>query len=333
MKIERRKFLSTLQSIVCATSRHEILEQSNCFIFTEDSIMAFNGEVYARIAFKSSWKFAINANDLIKLLSKIPDKEIKLELKDNQLIVIGKKKRAGLTIENEILLPVEEIPFPEKKMTKIRDNTLENLAIASKICIGGNEDYRISHVYLTPTKIQATDRFRVLCIDFSAGYGPILIPASAILSLPDTKFDKIKIENGWFFVANKDIFVGICCSLDPYYEENIISDAFKMEDSSKIQLPKEMESAIERALIMAEDDASKLANISLTKKSIIIKTQKDSGWYEEKQPARYKGADMKIVVGLSLFKDLLSKTHKALINKNKMKMKKDNIEFVIPLEN
>lgn len=331
MKIKRIEFLDVLNKIIYATNKTEILEQSNCFIFNKKEITAFNGEIYAKIQFESPWEFAVVANDLIQVISKFPDEEINMEIKENQLIVKGKKKRAGLTIQNEISLPIEDLPQPTK-MKKIPKNLMSNLKIAAEICQLNNENYKVSHVYVTKNQIVATDRYRFIRIKMKTGIERLLIPASAIISIDET-INEICENKGWLFLNCKKskILYAVCCSSDEYVEDELITDVLDIKDSSPVQFPKEMANVIDRAMVMAKDDHQRLAKISLSKTSVIIRTQKDTGWYEEKQPVRFKGEDMKILISLPLFKGLLSRTSKAKVTEEKIKMEKDGLEFVTAL--
>jgi len=327
--------LNVLNIAVCGTSSTEILEQSNCFIFTEEGITAFNGEIFVRVGYKNELgNFAVTSSDLISLIAKFPDEDITLSIKGKELILEGQKKRAGLAIQSKVLLPINEIAVPDK-MGKIKEGLMGALKMASKICSVNNQDYRISHVQITSEKVQATDKLRFLRIAIDTGLKfknkSMLIPAGALSSIPDVEIIQIKPMDGWMWLANKDIKIGICCAEDEYFDDSLIDSIIEMENPNKVQLPDEMINVIDRAIIMAKDDSTKMSKVKLTNKSITVKTQKDSGWYEERQPVKYKGEEMELFVGLSLFKELLNKTNKAYINQNKMKMKKDNIEFLVCL--
>lgn len=331
MKLDRLEFLSVLRTAICGAHQAEVLKQSHCFIFQDESITSFNGEVLAQVKFASNLgEFAVPAYDLIQLVTKFPDKEIDLSMKSQQLVVAGKKRRAGLTTHNEILLPIKDVSVP-KKMSKIKEGTMEALTMAAKICATSHEDYRVSHVHLSPDKIQATDKFRFLRINIDTGLTPTLVPSEAILAVDGIKVDRVKIEKEWLWLGSKNVRLGICCSNEEYFKDELVDSVIAIEGASTVQLPKEMSKVVDRALIMAKDDVTRMSSIILTSRSITVRTQKESGWYEEKQPVKYKGEDMKLFVGLSLFKDLLSKTHKALISQDKIKMEKDGVEFLVCL--
>jgi len=331
MKVNRQEFLSVLNTVICGAHRQEVLEQSHCFIFREGLVTSFNGEILATAKLKDSpGDFAVPAHDLTNLISKFPDEEIELTIKGNELIVAGKKRRSGLTIQNEILLPIEDIPVPDK-MSGIKEGVMSALSMAAKVCSASNEDYRVSHIQIAPDKIQATDKLRFLRVTVDTGLKTILVPAGPINAIESISITSATLLKGWLWLGNKDVKIGICCTEEEYYEDALIDSVINMPKANVVQLPKEMPKVLDRALIMSKDDCNRMSKIKLTAKSITVRTQKESGWYEERQPVKYKGQDMELFVGLSLFKDLLNKTNKAYVSQEKMKMKKDNVEFLVCL--
>lgn len=342
MKVDRLSFLSTLKSILCATTKIEVLEQSNCFIFRNGSIMAFNGAVFARcksnipVDKSEVWgEFAVIASDLIGVLSKMPDERIDLSFKKDQLILTGNKKRAGLIIQKEILLPIADVIQIPDKMKKTHD-VLPSMKMAARICKPGDDNYRVGYVLVSPDSIISTDYYRLLKISTSVPNikKPTLIPASSLLSISDIKVSHLRLYQEWLFLRDeeKDVLLAICCGEGDYFEMETIDNILSMDDACGIELPEEMKDAVSRAMVMAGDDADGEASISLTSNSLIIRTRKSSGWYEEKQKIRFRGEPMKMSVDLQLLKDVLSKTLKAKIGNQKIKMQKDGIEFVASLE-
>ena len=305
MKLDRLEFLAILKTAICGAHQAEVLEQSHCFIFQKESITAFNGEILAQVKFLNPLgEFAVPAYDLIQLVTKFPDKEISLDMKSQQLVVSGKKRRAGLTVQSEILLPIEDVEVPSK-LGKIKEGTMAAMVMAAKICSSGHEDYRVSHIHVSPDKVQATDKFRFLRVAVDTGLRTTLIPSEALLAIPDIKITKAKMGKGWLWLGSKGVRLGICCSDEDYFEDELIDSVIAIKGASPVQLPKEMSNVVDRALIMAKDDVTKMSSITLTSKSITVRTQKESGWYEEKQPVKYKGESMKLYDLLELVQQTL----------------------------
>lgn len=333
MKINRKEFLDKLKTILCGTSKRESLEQDNCFIFSEDLIIAFNGEVFAACQFEFDHEFAVNAFDLVRILGRVTDEEVRIEFKNNQLKVFGKNKRAGLRTQNEILLPYTDVTRPVR-MKRIKKDFLQNVQTAAKICSADTGNYRTSHVHVTRKVIEATDRYRIYRLQIDTGVDEIMIPADSVLKIGKMEATHIEDYNGWIWIKddNKKIMVALCCCEGSYFSPDLMNKILRMEEPQTIHFPEGMIDAIDRSMVMTGNDSLKMAQIHLKPSSLCIRTQKDSGWYEEKQRVKYRGEEMKIKIGLSLLKDILGKTQECQLAENKIKMQKDNMEFVIALE-
>lgn len=333
MKVERTALLAKLTKVRCASQSRETIEQSNCIIFTDDTLIAFNGEIYAQTAFKGIGEnFAVLADDLVALLSKIPDDQVDISLKGEQLIVKGKRKRAGLTIQQEILLPYDEVPAPDK-FSKAKGDLLTHIKMAAQVCDANANNFRTSHIYIAPDRVQATDRFRFLNIQTDTGLEETLLPADTVGLLGNIDITHTSVNDGWLFLkSGKEDLYALCCAQGSYFEQSDLEGILALEDGHEITLSPDIQTALTRASVMAEAGSNRDAKITLADNSIIIRTQKTSGWYEEKQKVKYAGDELKVTVSVALFSDILSKTNVATINDEKIKMVKDNIEFVVALD-
>ena len=333
MKTNRKELLDKLKGIICAATKNETIEQSNCFVFTDNAIVAFDGETFAATKFEYDKEFAVNAFDLVQLVSRINDEEVSLEFKKDQLILSGKKKRAGLVAQKEILLPFENVPKPERMMKVTEDNLLESMQMAAKICSSNEDNYRTSHVHVNGEVIESTDRLRVFRLKTKTGVDEMMIPAKSLLRI-GMQVTHIEMVEGWLWMKddNKKVMTAVCCAEGEYFEESTLKKILNMKGSSTIELPEEMIDVINRSVVMTEEGCDKEAQVHLKSSVLTIKTQKDSGWYEEKQRVKYKGEEMKLVVNLSLLKDIMNRTRTAQILPGRMKIEKDDMELVVCLE-
>ena len=113
MKINRSELLEKLESLVGGISSKEIIEQSHCFVFTEERIATYNDEVSCSIAnpFKGI-EGAVPAHPLLAVLKKLDVEEVDVELTEKGLKV--KKGRSGATInvQKQVALPIASIEKP-----------------------------------------------------------------------------------------------------------------------------------------------------------------------------------------------------------------------------
>src|SRR4051812_26008035 len=86
VKIKREKFLNKLDRLRPGISVKGIIQQSNCFIFDKNRIVTYNEEVACQIPGKiGGFSGAFQADPLLKILGKLPDEFLELELKKEKL--------------------------------------------------------------------------------------------------------------------------------------------------------------------------------------------------------------------------------------------------------
>lgn len=109
----RKDLLKRLKMAQVGVSDRGILEQSECFVFTDGRIIAFNDEVLVNTKGLKGIEGAVRANELILFLERYPDKEVTVEIDQSKLKVKGKRRQANLTLERKIRLPFITVPKPE----------------------------------------------------------------------------------------------------------------------------------------------------------------------------------------------------------------------------
>ncbi|MHA1344932.1 MAG: hypothetical protein ACTSO3_00895 [Candidatus Heimdallarchaeaceae archaeon] len=333
--IKRTELITVLNNLKCALTTNEILEQSNAFVFQDGTICSFNGEIFASAKYDIGIEkdFAISGSDLIKLLENYPDENIIITLKNKELLIKGKRKRAGITIFEEILLPYKEVP-EMGKFKKIKKGFFHNILQCARICGRDHTNPKTTHVHLSSDLIEATDRYRIFRIDTETGFNKdAMIPADSIISIGNKEIVKAGIKDNWLhMISSEKVRYSIRCAEMEYFEDGMIDSIIKVNKKSIGRFPKGIIQTLERSQVMRGNDGLGVAHITLKKGIVIIKTSKENGWYEEKSPARYSGKPISFIVSVDFLKDILSKTLNIIFGESKIKIEKDNFHFVIVIE-
>lgn len=324
---KRTELIEILNKIKCGLTQNEILEQSNSFVFKQNKIYAFNGELLAiadyDIGIEKS--FAIIGNDLLKALEAFPEEEIKLSLTENELIIKGKNKRTGIAIFQTISLPYEEVP-ESGRMKKVKNDFFHELVQCARICGNDHTNPRTTHVHLTENKIEATDRYRVFRIDIETDVKKdMLVPADTILSIDNgIKIEEMCCENNWMYISSGKIRYSIRCSDMDYFNDEMLDRILKGEGTKGEFHPSVIE-ALERSKIMINTEND--VELKIKKGAMKIKTQREGGWYEEEKKIKYTGKPISFVVNLNFLRDILNKTQTVIFSDGKIKIEKDNFYF------
>jgi len=106
----------------------EMIEQSTSFAFMEGRVVTYNDEISISHPIEGlKINGAVQAEELYELLSKLKKDEIEITTKGNEIILKSGRTKAGLTLQQEIKLPLEEIgelgkwkPLPEDFLKHIK---------------------------------------------------------------------------------------------------------------------------------------------------------------------------------------------------------------------
>jgi len=336
MQVDRVKFLATLQKASVGLSSRELLEQSNCFIFHGGDLITFNDEIMARAKSPIELEGAIPAKDLIGVLSKIPDETLEVIVRENEIVLKGMRRRAGITLASDIHLPINEVPMPTKWMG-MGENVFPVMLQASLTCGKDATQYLTTCVHVTPELIEACDNNRMLRAELTTGFpNELLIPASSLDAIRGLTPKKFCIGKGWLhFQMDDGEVISLRCSYEKYFSG--IDKALVIKNAEEIKLPANLKDIIGRAEVMAE--GSKVSavgydsRVTITIKEGLIKVRarKETGWYEEQKRVVYSGPTLIFEVHPHFLMEVMERSRKVLLNNEKMMIKTDKVQFVVSL--
>ena len=333
MKIKREDFLKILNIAAVGLTRREILEQSNSFVFTEDYLVTFNGEVLTKCKNPlDDVTGAVGAEDLTKLLSKFPDEFIEVIDKGDELrIKAGGRRSAGITKAAEVALPFDDVPAP-KKWNPIPETLLSVLHQAARVCGQDETQPRTTEVHVTEDKVEACDNFRLFRYTMDTGFKKeLLIPALSVAGLAGLVFTHCSTRGGWVhFKTESDHVVSLRCSQGEYPD---ISPLLEMgKKTEKVTLPSNLADILGRAEVMHETSYDAVVSVTIKEGELTLKASKEGGWYKETKRVKYSGRPLQFQVHPKFLEDVLQKTHKVLIGGDRLKLEAGDAVFIVCLE-
>ena len=113
--MRRSDLLAALETVKPGLSNKEMIEQATSFAFLGDRIVTYNDEISISHPVQNlNIEGAVQAEELYKLLSKLKKEDIEITTIDNELQIKCGRTKAGLTLQQEIKLPLEEITGKRK---------------------------------------------------------------------------------------------------------------------------------------------------------------------------------------------------------------------------
>ena len=322
MQVERKKLLTALQEVSRGLASKETVEQSKCFVFQDGKIYTYNEEIACVITSPIELEGAVNAGPLLEVLKRVPDEELTISQSEGELLIKGKSRRTGITLQSEIRLPINHLEEPTK-WQKAPGEFLQSLLSTAECVSKDGDHFDISCVHVTPSWVESCDNYQISRYEIETGISePCLIRGSSVKQLSELKITKIAISEAWFHFQTD---VGLRISIRRYLGDYKDLSPFLTEDGNPLHLPAGIESAIEKAQIFSSlRDDGDVVIVSLKEGAILVEGRADVGWYQEKAKLNYSGPVVKFSISAKLLLQFTKRHSQCLLSENRMVVRDGN---------
>lgn len=323
MKINREKLLEALERVKPATGT-DIIDQSNTFVFEEGKVVTYNDEISISHPIEVEFfEGSIPAEELYNLLKRFKGDEVEVSTKDGELLLKSGRAKAGLRMDDEITLPLEEIS-ESNKWHKLPGDFEQFMRFAMGACSRDMMRPILSCVHVNKDgRIEASDSYRLVqCKLDKMPVNTFLIPANSVKEVLKIQPNKISESKGWIHFINKEGTTISCRTYDDDYVNIQDHMTFRGE---KVTLPEEMREAVERAKTFADE----FVEITMNKSGVTVGGKSDVGWFEQTVKSDFKGEEeIKFHIRYFVMLDILKQTTECIIGKSKLKFKGDGWQYV-----
>lgn len=330
MKTNRKELLARLELLAPGLDRKETIEQSDCYVFSDGRVASFNEEISCSAESPlPGISGAVKAAPLLELLGKLDDEDVDLEAADGELRVKTKKRRrSGIAMEAEILLPVAEVELPEEDAWKpLPPAFAEAVAVVKGCCSKDESVFVLTCVHLTPEWVEA-------CDNFQAARQPLKLPLSAQALIKRASASAVA-EGGAEEVAETANWLhfrsasGLVVSCRRYAEQYPNLDGILDCSGKRTTLPSGLGEATEKAEIFSADnpDANQV-EIQLKAGKLKLRGAGASGWYEEVRDVKYDGDPIRFLIDPKLLTELCRRTSECEIGEGRLKIDGGSFTFV-----
>lgn len=331
MKVERERLLKTLDVAVVGTSPREILEQSNSFVFTDEHLITFNGEIFTRVDNPlPEVRGAVPAEDFRQILHKFPDDMIEVFTKDGEVRIKGSRKQAGLTRQKDIGLLYGDVPKPGD-WSEPPPEFMGTILQAARVCGRDDSQPRTTEVHVTSKYVEASDSYRFFRCTMETGFDKeLLIPAISVNAVGSLAFEKVSVKGGWLHLRRRGGHrVSLRCSKGEYLPFDKI---IQLKDPKKVRLPANLSEVLARAEVMQDSGNDAMVSIRIEDGKLTLKAKKDTGWYEESRDIKYSGERLSFDVNPAFLEEILTKTRTVRVSGSRMKIEAGDTIFIVCLD-
>jgi hypothetical protein len=331
-RINRLAFLQQLESVVPGLAPREIVEQSSCFVFKDGETITFNDEVLCRRKTDLKIEGAVQAEPLLKVLRKLAEEDLEINIGEGVLELKGKKREAGINMDAEILLPISKIEKPNK-WSPLHEDFADAINITSQ-CAGRDEsEFLATCVHIHPKFIEACDNYKMTRYKIKTGFKDrVLVRSSAVRSIVSLGMTKFSESESWLHFSNP---AGLTLSLRRFTDTDEYPDLTPWlgVKGSLTVLPKGLGDALSRAEIFSAEKAeNNQVTIELRPGKLRVTGEGSSGWYKEIKKLKYNGDPMMFKVAPELLNELIKRHNECEITKEALKVDTGKFVYVTSLE-
>ena len=333
MKIEKEKLIKALEIVKPGLASKEMIEQSTSFAFMGGRVVTYNDEISISHPVEDmDITGAVKADELYKLLGKLKTKTIQLVIKNNEIRLKSGKALAGITLQEEIQLPLEELgdfgewfPVPALLMEALHFCMFSASVDMSRPVL--------TCVHVSDSGfVESCNNFRLTRYELGeeSPVGDFLIPVSSVKSLVKYSITQLASGQGWIHFKSKDDTIFSCRVFEDKYPD--VSGLLKVK-GTKFTFPENVMSVIDKAAIFSkrEQFLDETVQVSIMANELKVRSEDIVGWFEEKIDISYEGDDITFAINPTFLKDVLVKKAPCLLSKDKLKFKGKNWSHVVSL--
>jgi len=325
VKVNRKQLYDKLQNLSHGLSTQNVIEQSECFVFSNGTIFTFNDEIFCSCeSIGIEIEGACKSSLLLNLLGKMSEEEIDIEVVENALVVKGNKKKAKIVLEQDIALKIQEISKPTK-WKKLPKEFVDMVQLASN-CVSRDESkYVLTCVHLSQSYIEAGNDYQLIRCYGDVGMEDVLISGSSLSKICLVQPVEYSLTKDWMHFRTEGA-IQISCRMSRETYPNI--DQFLKVGGKKLKVPTELIEAVERTSLFASDQQKDddIIQVTVAENSMKLLGTNSGGNYAEMLSIKYEGNPVKFLVKPHLLKDMLKKSQRWVLS-DKLQIKTKEFVF------
>ena len=334
MRMSKSKLIAALTAVSPGLSKgRETVPQASCFVFRDGLLQTFNDEVHCEVELDLGFTGAVPSKQFAEVLGKLTEDEVDIGVSGKELRIKGKNRRAGIRIEEEVLLPVDDIPLPDDDaMVDIPDADFSG-AIAMVATCAGKDDSRfaLTCIHITGGFIEACDNYQMMRFWTSLPIeGEYLIRREAAEPLAGLGVERIGATSDWIhFDCQNGLRYTARGYVDDYPQ---LDKIFAEKAGEKIIFPSGFKEAVERASLFSAERAVDQVRVDMKEGRIRIKGEGTVGWFEEVKKVAYEGPDMSFLIGPELLVKFSERHSEGHVSEKSLRVVSDECVYVTTLE-
>jgi len=279
MKIETNKLIEKLEVLKDGINENDFSEIGKYLYFTHGKISCYNGRFVFTVNFKRFERdFAIRYSEFNSIIKNIKNKEIEMEISNENLKITTDKINAELSLNEEVLKTFKDLETEKVEFKKLPDNFNEGLNL-TQFCVNKNSTDASAFAHVKENKIYSTDKYRISIFKLKSKMSAMLLPFDCINILINLKVDEY--GEGEKFIAFKkdDVNVLIIKSTITEMDFNKFEEIYNAKKQKSVKLPEEIKDGLHLTEILTDQKNvfAKEIEFEIKNKKCICKSENEFG--------------------------------------------------------
>ena len=337
MKLERKKLLDVLKVVKLGLAKEDLVGQSSSFVFTGETVHTFSDEIMISHPLETEFTGAVEGKELHDILSKMKEEQVNVEVVDGELLIKGKKRKAGIRMYEASDLPENMADSVSKlKWKKLPANFIEQ-AKRAMFCVSKSSALlTLTCIHCKDDIVESCDNMRMLRCEMKGSLDDeLLIPGNVVgelIKIAPKDLKEYALKKNWIHFKLPDGAIFSSRLIDGNFPD---LDRILEDDKGKtVSFPKELKSILDKAAVFTssqEGESGELVEISFDKDSFTLKGEGNTGWYEEEGEVEYKGKLFSFHVNINFLKEIAGSMDKAIVGKDKLRLEGKGFTHVVVL--
>jgi DNA polymerase III sliding clamp (beta) subunit (PCNA family) len=326
MKIKRAVLLEALKAVQPGLAAKELIAQSESFVFADNRVFTYNDEIAVSHPVALGINGAVRAKEFYALINKVKTEDISLEVKGGELLLTGSKAKAGLRIEHDVVLPLEQLGMPEN-WTELPEVFCKAVQACLFSASSNEQQIILTCVHVIENLVESCDNFRITQVDMGKETiaDDMLIPALAARDIITHDPVEYAFTEGWIHFRNEKDVTFSCRYIEGEYPDYT---PFMDVDGIEVELPDTLPAVLDRASIMGDGER---VTIILDQNELLVTTENEAGWFEETIDIAYTGEPVEFDIQPEFMKSILKMNGTTTIGENSIRFDSDNFVHVVKI--
>jgi len=322
--MKTKELLTVLEMVKPGIASKNVIESMTYFYFSGTDIITYNDQISIQHPFKSEFNLFVKAQDLYKLISKLTEKEIKIEEKNNKLNLTCKTLKANLNTINDSEM-IEKIKNVSDSLKKVKWKSLpENFCNSIILCLPStstkDSDGTLTCVNIDGKNCISSDNNRISHAILTEEMDDMFIKASEIKNLDTIQPKQYSITKSWLHFKNADNCIFSIRKITGEFPDYL---QFFNFDGKEINLPKEILEGINLTSILA-GDSDPAIKFKITKGFCMLSSNSDAGTITHRSKIKYNGEEINFTINPDFLKEMMSHSATITVGDDKAKLQTGN---------